>query len=131
MTIQKTIPALASGVLVLTLAACGGEDQESYATAESIRDALAGTEYECSRWDDQSETNDGSKDYWDCQTEAGWLARIGIIEDEDAWTDLRGSKPGDAWWAIRVDDWSVDCYAQPHEECRGLEEALGGEHLVV
>jgi hypothetical protein len=127
--------ALAAGasVVVLALSACGGDeggDAEShYENAEQIRDALVGTDFECSRWADESDTSDGSAAAWKCYTDENGMQTIQFPDDIGKWKAdrVRGGAP--TTWAITADGWGIDCYAQPHSKCGGLAGILDAKFV--
>lgn len=113
---------------VLALAACGGTDTQTpedaapeFTTVEDIRDQLAGTEYECTRWRSDSPTiatcGIGDRGNQTVQiTGDGELLAAGLL---DAYPDV----PGVVWG----DGWTVKCHEWLGADgCGGVADTLGG-----
>ena len=125
--------AAVAGVAVLSLSACGGDDgvdaASHYGNADQIRDALVGTDFECSRWADESDTSDGSVAEWECYTDENGMQRIQFPDDIGKWKADRAREGAPTMWAITADGWGIDCYAQPNSKCGGLAGILDAKFV--
>ena len=123
---RKVLAGLAVAGCV-SLSACGGDDEVdgSFGTAEEVRDALVGTDFECKRWEDHSDTSQGNVAYWYCYTEENDMQAIQFPDDMSEWREDRvrdGALPD---WVISGKNVGIDCYSKPESKCSELATILG------
>lgn len=99
--------------------------ERQFNSANDIRDALVGTEWECQSWDDHSDTSEGNVSNWGCVTADNGLQKIQDNADTQEWADPRMDGGELPVWAIRIGHWGIDCYAKPQSKCAELANILG------
>jgi hypothetical protein len=123
-TRTRLLATLTASVLTLGLTACGEDDDTvgKISDVSEIRDALAGTKWECQSWEGQS-TDRGV-----CGQEDGAAFGVNITDNPD----MRAAMDMDSYTAsvgsVGGDNWTLECGSSiPAGECGQIAEDLGGE----
>ncbi len=119
----------AATLTALTLANCGGDESPNgkFSNTTDIRDALAGTDYECVRWDDYGDS--GARCSLDkyFNTPNHW---VNMSDDPEMLAAVKMDADPENMGGVAGDGWFFDCDTDlTSSQCSEVADILGGEHI--